>query len=192
MINKLGLSVKVPHVSVAFFWCYPCVFTTTGFFSICITQLNNFAGSEITVQKKVGKAHKKLFIVLFLLFWSPYHEQWLRRVASWRSTCKPYKRVYALNLFASIHYVPQYKIYGTQEAQGRNSVSQRALHPPCPTEMVEVTWGVWAYTPPMSTPENERLGLRGEEPPHTNGARSLRCLHSLLFYHHPQQGTDSN
>lgn len=99
--------------------------------------------------------HKRLFIVLFLLFWSPSYEQWLRK------SCKVEKHLQTIQaclLIALIHYVPQCKIYGTQEeAWGRNSVSWTALPPtmPCWDGGGRVR-GLGAHLL-MSTSEKERL-----------------------------------
>lgn len=109
--------------------------------------------------------HKRLFIVLFLLFWSPYHEQWLIRVASQSSTCKPYKLVYS---FICLHWFIMFlsvKYIGLKRRhEGEILFPEELVHPPCPTEMVEVTRGVWAYTSYVHSWEPE-AGLAGWRAP---------------------------
>lgn len=74
--------------------------------------------------------------MLFLLFWSPYHEQWLIRVASWRSTCKPYKLVYSL---VCLHWFITFlsvKSMGLERKhKGEILFPDELFHPPCPTEI---------------------------------------------------------
>lgn len=88
--------------------------------------------------------HKRLFIVLFLLFWSPSYEQWLVRVARWRSTCKPYKLVYSLHWFITFLGVKSMGL--KKKHEGEILFPEQLFHPPCPAEMVEVVWGASAYT----------------------------------------------